>query len=952
MRSTNITFAAMAVALVAVLPAGAVDRCDETNPNGVIGTNGVDSDPSFKITGGTINMSGATLFVDFFRQPAATNDWIDADNDGRFGYIYPDPEYLFVDQLGMQYTPGSFLDSWWLFTYRSVGSVNGFNEFIDSQLCGIIPTDPPSEAGIFNRYQFASGGAATGAGYVYANSSGIPLEQCSIDGAFLDVPSSWAVYADPAGSEAVWYRRPTEAAYGLNPIPSSIGFISNLQSLSRDGCGSLNTSTDSPDEDTLFDVIAAWVPVTLIANRGTALENIKYSEAQYVFTTGRMPNGENLIGATRDVGSGTRNAAMNSLGVDTSWGRGDNIGKKDSLEASDLIGPDFQPTNKGGSSRMEGAVENARLAVGYTGLAGSSRSAKDHKSGKYEILNVCQDIDENGDPLCDCTPQACEFVSTPENDDADRANNGYVRPSIDTVLDNLDPCCGYRIAGSGSFVVRGNPDANRDPSDPKYVMSQPIANQAVADYINNIIDSTEAFTGNVQSNGLYNTPGQYLATEFFLPQGIDGRHVLSHPLDYIPSAGFTKTLQEFIRDNNDLGAGGDTAPFGSINAAGRVPTRTVLAGGAKYSDGQAGSYVYWDGTQYRTAAGGTTLAERNQVAADFDKSYVRDVNDATEMVKAYYTPRAWQQTVVANDTGDAGNMDADNAIPEIIGDFNGDGDFTKEDLRYFADGLAMSNGKLDRKAGAVAIDNAMSMLGKPYPWADTNGMLIVPSAAQYGEPSFIAPKDVDGAAHPFLATGKAYAAGDFRADVAGGHAVAGAAPMGWDGRVDATDIDYVCQNIGDWDNLDEAVYMDLSADMDGDAAVTTADVAEIVEQILGTTFGDANLDRVVNNLDREIVGLGMSAACNADESCGWSDGDVNCDGIVDESDLAIATPVLGDFDGDSDVDLTDYIEFANCLAGPGVQVAPSCRVFDVDVDTDVDLNDYSLFQSILTIPSL
>ena len=50
------------------------------------------------------------------------------------------------------------------------------------------------------------------------------------------------------------------------------------------------------------------------------------------------------------------------------------------------------------------------------------------------------------------------------------------------------------------------------------------------------------------------------------------------------------------------------------------------------------------------------------------------------------------------DSGDDGAMTADNAIPEIIGDLNGDGNLTKEDLRYFADGLAINAGMLDRKA--------------------------------------------------------------------------------------------------------------------------------------------------------------------------------------------------------------------------------------------------------------
>ncbi len=925
-----------------------IDRCDEVNSNGVIGTNGVYPEPGFTVNGGTINMAGATLFVDFFRQPAATNDWIDANGDGRYGFMPNDPLYLFVDQLGEQFVPGNALNTWWLFTYRSVGSVNGFNEFVDSQLCGIIPTDPPSEAGLFNRYEYASTGVAIGTGYTHANSSGIPLEQCEINGAFLDVPSSWAVQVAPeVGSEPAWHRKPTEAGYGLNPVYSSTDALSNLQTLSRDGCGSLNTNTVDPDENTLYDIVGAWVPVSIIANRGTGLENFKYSEAQYLFTTGRMPNGENLVGATRDVGSGTRNAAMNSLGIDTSWGRGDNVGKKTKLETTGLIGPNFQGTNKGGSGLMEDAVQNGRLSVGYTGLAGGSRSAKDHKSGKYEILNVCQDIDENGDPLCDCTPQACEAVTSSENNDANRANDGYVRPSIDTVLDNLDPCCGYRIAGSGSFVVRGNPDANRNPFDPKYVDGQPIRNQAVADYLNNIIDSTEAFTGNVNSNGLYNTPGEFLATSFFLPQGIDGRHELDDPTEYLPTVGFNKSLQEYIRANNDLGAGGDTAPFGSINEAGLVPVRTALAG-STYSDGSTSNYIYWNGSSFQTTNPKTVLAQRNQVQGDFNKTYSRDINDATELVKAYYAPRAWQKTAVAMDSGDDGAMSADNAIPEIIGDFNGDGNLTKEDLRYFADGLAMNAGMLDRKAGAIAIDNAIAGLGKPFPWADTNGMLIVAPTAQYDDPTFIAPKDINDLSAPFLATGKTYAAGDFRGDVAGKRATAGASPMGWDGTVDTADIDYVCANIGNWDNLDEAVYMDLSADMDGDTAVTQSDLTEIVEVILGTQMGDANLDGVIDQLDRHIVNTGLTADCNSNATCGWADGNFNCDGIVDEDDLTLTMPLPGDYDGDGDIDLVDYVEFAVCLSGPESAVSIDCKVFDFDTDDDVDLNDFSTFQANLT----
>jgi hypothetical protein len=52
----------------------------------------------------------------------------------------------------------------------------------------------------------------------------------------------------------------------------------------------------------------------------------------------------------------------------------------------------------------------------------------------------------------------------------------------------------------------------------------------------------------------------------------------------------------------------------------------------------------------------------------------------------------------------------------------------------------------------------------------------------------------------------------------------------------------------------------------------------------------------------------------------------------------------GDFDGDGDVDLVDYVEFPDCLTGPGGGIVDgSCVPFDFDTDMDVDLQDYAAF---------
>ncbi len=57
----------------------------------------------------------------------------------------------------------------------------------------------------------------------------------------------------------------------------------------------------------------------------------------------------------------------------------------------------------------------------------------------------------------------------------------------------------------------------------------------------------------------------------------------------------------------------------------------------------------------------------------------------------------------------------------------------------------------------------------------------------------------------------------------------------------------------------------------------------------------------------------------------------------------------GDFDGDGDVDLTDYDSFGGCFSGAaGVSEAPGCGVFDDDLDGDVDLLDYGTFTRAFT----
>jgi hypothetical protein len=59
----------------------------------------------------------------------------------------------------------------------------------------------------------------------------------------------------------------------------------------------------------------------------------------------------------------------------------------------------------------------------------------------------------------------------------------------------------------------------------------------------------------------------------------------------------------------------------------------------------------------------------------------------------------------------------------------------------------------------------------------------------------------------------------------------------------------------------------------------------------------------------------------------------------------------GDFDGDSDIDMDDYDQFALCFTGDGGgPVDPGCSAGDFDGDDDIDCSDWEQFQFVWTDP--
>ena len=95
--------------------------------------------------------------------------------------------------------------------------------------------------------------------------------------------------------------------------------------------------------------------------------------------------------------------------------------------------------------------------------------------------------------------------------------------------------------------------------------------------------------------------------------------------------------------------------------------------------------------------------------------------------------------------------------------------------------------------------------------------------------------------------------------------------------------------------------------------------------------GDVNLDGMVDDSDVEIIQQNLSS------SGMWMTGDVNCDGVVDGLDLAIVEMnlvLLGDINRDGVVDFNDIGPFIDVVLGGPTQVEA-----DINQDGVVDFDD-------------
>jgi hypothetical protein len=818
----------------------------------------------------TISISGSTAFKSFFQSPGSTNDFIDVNNNGIAGFNNSDP---FVEQLAPNvaslsstptYTVGDISGvnnvAQWAVQYRGTGSVNGISELVNYNLSGALPANnADGNPSYLNRTTVSTGGGSN-----YNGAGGFPTGLVNaVDIAVSDVIIPWAT-TGTAGTTA-WNAKPSTPGYGLNAVNpyGATNLTNQLASLSYTNpttgvTTSLNTNTANPNSKTVFGTGLAFAPISVVSNHGTGIQNITQSQIAFLYVTGRMPDGTNLIAATRDSGSGTRNGIMNSVGVDPSFGTGENVGNQTSSAVQEQLGAQFQPSNLDATGSMVSVVENSRLAVGYVS---TTNGVADQKAGNYETLGVQFNLE---------------------------GGTNYVRPTASSLSNNSNISTAYRIGGTETFATVGDPYATAVNSTYGALNNNPqMANTAAAEYIRNIEESIAAY--NVNPNATSNTfsPAQALVASNFIPQ--DAPQYIqdpANPTNWIANPNYSASVNAAataISGLNTGAYGSGTAPYGI------VPSRAT----GSYNDGQTAAYRYYDstGTLY-TVNAGVALNARNAIAGDFNNTGVRNLAQIPAMMAAVANPTAW---AIANNSGTVGSSLGNAAIPEILGDFNGDGNFDASDVRYYADGLAVdpSTGMVNRKAAFTAVDTnwITSTTGHP--------------AGNYFNTT--------------LATGHAYVAGDSRGDIAGSASGpnAGGTASGADGVVNATDINYVKAQIleatgqtsiqptnGTDVNLDVNgaystlltrattnplinVRADFSADINGDGKINADDLTDLITNVLGTNFGDANLDGKVDLSDLNIV-LNNLGSTNAS----WAS---------------------GNFDGAATIDLTDLNDVLNHL---------------------------------------
>ncbi|OHB59319.1 MAG: hypothetical protein A2167_05840 [Planctomycetes bacterium RBG_13_46_10] len=784
---------------------------------------------------GEITVAGATQFDWFFSYkstfPAATHDYIDVDGNGNSILLNSQLQQLAATYTGSESEQQLLAQGPWILNYRGTGSGNGLEELIAYFDSSPDCNELPDVDGTVNRF-----GYKVSCDYPF-----LPLDR--IDIATMDVPTSQFVGIG-LQENAFPFSRPFEDGYGKSPItPWNADSTNQLADL-----GELNIDTANPDDKTIFDFPVGWYPFCFLASRATGLENVTVEELQCLYLTGRSPCGINYNVATRDSGSGTRNACMSSIGVDPSWGRGDNLGRKGKDPNMEILGPAYQYNNIDSSTTSSLNHRNNRFMISYQTLY-TSKGILLINTGWYECLNISFDGGKTfvrpEDPV-----DPAQIPDEIEN----RIDKYGSQPNWQSNIFWPNASNGWRIGGSETFATVGDPYATDLPAHLNMykTANHPFGmrNPDAAAFVINTIESIKAVEELGPNPATAGSQGQALAFKSILVAGIYGLPNPANPTEFIVNLDLYNPALTGLPIS---GAGLD--PYGS-HGYGLLPNRDTNGDGM--ATGADDTYTDLNGK----AISWNSFDTRYALQGDINQNGIWDADDL-------------QLAVLILENGPAATVDSSVSY-DILCDFDGNGWFDANDVRFMADGVILS----------PVTDTSISDCNEAV--CRQKNFAIVDDSSATG--NFF---------NTVLAHG-IYKSGDSRADIAllkegKIYAQAGAAPFG-DVVIDQTDISYI-QKVLDgrllsdtdkyqvpetglsWMNPIDRVYADFSCDMNNDLIINYEDLRVVVDDILETKLGDFDLNGVKDAADRQVITNSLNQAGT------YINGDLNGDGIVDNTDL-------------------------------------------------------------------
>ncbi|UCF32498.1 MAG: hypothetical protein JSV78_09195 [Phycisphaerales bacterium] len=142
------------------------------------------------------------------------------------------------------------------------------------------------------------------------------------------------------------------------------------------------------------------------------------------------------------------------------------------------------------------------------------------------------------------------------------------------------------------------------------------------------------------------------------------------------------------------------------------------------------------------------------------------------------------------------------------------------------------------------------------------------------------------------------------------------------------------------------------ATLDGDEVTFQVQIFEAVGNIKAQ-FLYQDVDFLDPSLDE---GASATVGYQDGEGSGyvqWSfnePGAVTADMVLTLLEVSQTCEYVGDNDGDCDIDLDDYSDFASCCLGPDAGASPACECLDMNMNGVVDLADFAVFQRDFTGP--